>query len=200
VSPDRGRQTHHVGPDTPCGEYLRRFWQPVCFSDDLHDLPIRLKLPGEELVAFRDLQGNAGLLELHCPRRGTSLEFGVIDKHGTRCCYHGWLFGNDGAILEMPGEPKDSILKDRLYHGACPVEEAQGIVFAYLGPPNRRPPLPIYDIYGRPGFRLGPGQKYFYPCNSRQIMENAMGPGPHGVLHTIVSGTVFTDEFGFCPN
>ena len=198
-TPVEDAELTHVGPNTPCGEYLRRFWQPVCFSDDLRDLPIRVKLLGEELVAFRDLQGKAGLLELHCPHRGTSLEFGLIDKRGIRCCYHGWLFGNDGAILETPGEPEDSTLKDRLYHGAYPVEEAHGIVFAYLGPPNRRPPRPIYDSYGRPGFRLGPGQKYFYPCNWLQIMENAMDPVHTAFLHTIVSGTIFTDEFGLLP-
>lgn len=198
-TPSEDIELTHVGPDTPGGEYMRRFWQPVCFSDDLRDVPVRVKLLGEELVVFRDLEGNAGLLQLHCPHRGTSLEFGLIGKCGIRCCYHGWLFGTDGAILETPGEPADSTLKDRLYHGAYPVEEAHGVVFAYLGPPDRRPPLPIYDSYSRPGFRLGPGQKYFYPCNWLQIMENAMDPAHTAFLHTIVSGALFTDEFGVLP-
>jgi hypothetical protein len=77
--PDEDAELSHVGPDTPCGEYLRRFWRPVCFSDELKDLPHRVRILGEELVVFRDLSGAVGLLELHCPHRGASLEFGLID-------------------------------------------------------------------------------------------------------------------------
>ena len=116
----------HVGPRTPCGEYLRRFWQPICFSDELKDLPHRVKILGEELVVFRDLSGAVGLLELHCPHRGASLEFGLIDAKGIRCCYHGWQFAADGTILETPGEPAHSTLKDRLYHGPIPSMSTAG--------------------------------------------------------------------------
>jgi phenylpropionate dioxygenase-like ring-hydroxylating dioxygenase large terminal subunit len=178
---------------------MRRFWQPVCFSDALRDLPHRVKILGEELVVFRDLAGTVGLLELHCPHRGTSLEFGLIDGKGIRCCYHGWLFAADGAILETPAEPAESTLRDRLYHGSYPTQEHHGIVFAYLGPPERQPPFPQYDSFSRPGYRLIPGQQYFYPCNWLQIMENAMDPAHTVFLHTIVSGAVFTSEFGVLP-
>ena len=77
--PEEDVELSHVGPDTPCGEYLRRFWQPICFSDELKDLPQRVKILGEELVVFRDRRGIVGLLELHCPHRGASLEYGLID-------------------------------------------------------------------------------------------------------------------------
>jgi phenylpropionate dioxygenase-like ring-hydroxylating dioxygenase large terminal subunit len=197
--PEEDAELTHVGAGTPCGEYFRRFWQPICFSDELRDLPHRVKILGEELVAFRDQSGAAGLLELHCPHRGASLEFGLIDAKGIRCCYHGWLFAADGTILETPGEPTESTLKDRLYHGAYPTHENNGIVFAYLGPPDRQPPFPIYDSFNRPGYRLIPGQKYFYPCNWLQILENAMDPAHTAFLHTIVSGAVFTNEFGVLP-
>ena len=106
--PNEDEELTHVGPGTPCGEYLRRFWQPVIFADDLKDLPHRVRILGEDLVVFRDFSGAVGLLELHCPHRGTSLEFGLVSEHGIRCCYHGWLFDVDGAILETPGEPADS--------------------------------------------------------------------------------------------
>ena len=129
--PEEDAELSHIGPDTPCGEYLRRFWQPICFSDELKDLPHRVTILGEELVVFRDRSGTVGLLELHCPHRGASLEFGLIDAKGIRCCYHGWQFAADGTILETPGEPADSTLKDRLYHGAYPTHEHGGIVFAY---------------------------------------------------------------------
>ena len=86
--------------------------------------------------------GAIGLLELHCPHRGTSLEFGLVGEKGIRCCYHGWLFDVDGTILETPGEPADSTLKDRLFHGAYPVHEYEGLVFAYMGPPEKQPRFP----------------------------------------------------------
>jgi phenylpropionate dioxygenase-like ring-hydroxylating dioxygenase large terminal subunit len=197
--PEEDTELAHVGPDTPCGEYMRRYWQPICFSDELRDLPQRVKVLGEELVVFRDRSGAVGLLELHCPHRGTSLEYGLIDAKGIRCCYHGWLFAPDGAILETPGEPADSTLKDRLCHGAYPTHEHSGIVFAYMGLPDRQPPFPVYDSFVRPGYRLMPGQKYFYPCNWLQIMENVMDPVHTAFLHTIVSGAQFTEEFGVLP-
>jgi phenylpropionate dioxygenase-like ring-hydroxylating dioxygenase large terminal subunit len=197
--PKEDAELSHVGPNTPCGEYLRRFWQPICFSDELKDLPHRVKILGEELVVFRDLSGAVGLLELHCPHRGASLEFGLIDAKGIRCCYHGWQFAADGTILETPGEPAHSTLRDRLYHGAYPTQEYGGIVFAYMGPPDRQPPLPVYDSFVRSGYRLMPGRKYFYPCNWLQIMENAMDPAHTAFLHTIISGSQFTEEFGVVP-
>ena len=197
--PQEDTELTHVGPDTPCGEYLRRFWQPVCYSDELKDLPLKLKFFGEELVAFRDGSGAVGVLELHCPHRGTSLEFGLVGEKGIRCCYHGWLFDVDGAILETPGEPATSRLKDRLCHGAYPVHEAHGLVFAYMGPPEEMPAFPTYDSFVRPGYRIIPGQKYIYPCNWLQILENTMDAIHTSFLHTIVSGAVFTDEFGVLP-
>ena len=197
--PNDDAELSRVGPDTPCGEYLRRFWQPICFSDELRDLPHRVKILGEELVVFRNRSGAVGLLELHCPHRGASLEYGLIDANGIRCCYHGWLFAADGTILETPGEPPHNTLKDRLCHGAYPTHEYGGIVFAYMGPPDRQPSFPVYDSFVRPGYRLMPGQKYFYPCNWLQIMENAMDPAHTAFLHTIVSGSQFTEEFGVLP-
>src|SRR5438045_3650497 len=82
---------------------------------------------------------------------------------------------------------------------AYPVHEYSGIVFAYMGPPDQQPPFPVYDSFVRPGYRLMPGQKYFYPCNWLQIMENAMDPAHTAFPHTIVSGAVFTNEFGVLP-
>jgi nitrite reductase/ring-hydroxylating ferredoxin subunit len=184
--PEEDAELSHVGPDTPCGEYLRRFWQPVCFSDELKDLPHRVKILGEELVVFRDRRGTVGLLELHCPHRGASLEYGLIDAKGIRCCYHGWLFAADGTILETPGEPAQSTLKDRLCHGAYPTHEYAGIVFAYMGPPDLQPSFPVYDSFLRPGYRLVAGPKYSWPCNWLQTMENAMDPAHTAFLHTII--------------
>jgi phenylpropionate dioxygenase-like ring-hydroxylating dioxygenase large terminal subunit len=122
-----------------------------------------------------------------------------VSERGIRCCYHGWLFDVDGAILETPGEPEDSTLKDRLCHGAYPTHEYNGTIFAYMGPPDQMPPFPLMDTYEREGYRLMPGKKYNYPCNWLQILENAMDPVHTSFLHTIVSGSQFTDEFGVIP-
>jgi phenylpropionate dioxygenase-like ring-hydroxylating dioxygenase large terminal subunit len=197
--PREDEELTHIGPGTPCGEYFRRYWQPICFADELQKVPLRVRILGEDLVAFRDFQGRVGVLELHCPHRGTSLEYGLISTQGIRCCYHGWLLDVNGTILETPGEPAESTLKDRLCHGAYPTREYNGVVFAYMGPPDLQPPLPIYDSFTRPGYRLIPGQKYYYPCNWLQILENAMDPVHTAFLHTIVSGSQFTDQFGVVP-
>ena len=138
--PREDEELTHVGPGTPCGEYCRRFWQPIVFFRELNDLPVRVRVLGEDLVVFRDRRGRVGLMELHCCHRGTSLEFGVVSEQGIRCCYHGWLFDIDGKILETPGEPANSTLKDRLYLGAYPTHVHNGLVFAYMGPTDPRPP------------------------------------------------------------
>ena len=185
-----------VGPGTPCGEYLRRFWQPVVQSEELGDLPRRLRILGEDLVAFRDRSGVVGLLELHCPHRGTSLEFGLIGERGIRCCYHGWLFDVDGTILETPGEPSDSTLKDRLFHGAYPVREYQGLVFAYMGPPERQPDFPILDTFDLPGYRLVASAPVVWECNWLQVKENSMDPAHLAFLHTLPGSQGFTEDLG----
>jgi nitrite reductase/ring-hydroxylating ferredoxin subunit len=197
--PPEDDELTRVGPGTPCGEYLRRFWQPVIVASELGDVPRRLRILGEDLVAFRDKSGAIGLLELHCPHRGTSLEFGLIGDTGIRCCYHGWLFGCDGRILETPGEPADSTLKDRLFHGAYPVREYAGLVFAYMGPPDKQPDFPMLDTFDLPGYRLVPRPPSLWECNWLQVKENAMDPAHLQFLHTLPGSQGFVDEFKMHP-
>jgi nitrite reductase/ring-hydroxylating ferredoxin subunit len=191
--PHEDEELTHVGPGTPCGEYLRRFWQPVALSTRVQEIPLRVRLLGEDLVVFRDQSGQVGCLELHCPHRGTSLEFGLIAEKGIRCCYHGWLMDVNGRILDTPGEPADSTLKDRLWHGAYPTHEYQGMIFAYMGPPDKKPAFPILDTYNQPGCRMVPLIQHFYPCNWLQIQENVMDPAHLEFLHTI-TGSHFPEE------
>jgi len=192
--PQEDEEFAHVGPGTPCGEYLRRFWQPIVLSEELQDLPRRLRIMGENLVAFRDKSGTVGLLELHCPHRGTSLEFGLVSEKGIRCCYHGWLFDVDGTILETPGEPPDSTLKDRLFHGAYPVHEYHGLVFAYMGPPDKQPDFPILDTFDLPGYQLMARPGYIWPCNWLQVKENSMDPAHLAFLHILPGSEGFTGD------
>ena len=114
--PEDDAELTRVGPGTPCGEYLRRFWQPVGLSAELRDLPKAIRIMGEDLVLFRSGRGEVGLLELHCSHRGTSLEYATVESQGLRCCYHGWMYGVDGCVLDTPGEPPESTFKDRFYH------------------------------------------------------------------------------------
>ena len=188
----------HVGPGTPGGEYLRRYWQPVALSSELTDLPLRVTVLGEELVLFRDGRGRVGLMELHCPHRGTSLEFGIVSERGIRCCYHSWLFDVDGRVLETPGEPPDSTLKDRLCHGAYPALEYKGLVFAYMGPPDLAPDFPILDTYDLPDNTLAP-YCVTWPCNWVQVAENVMDPWHAVFLHTKISFVQFSDAWGAMP-
>ena len=197
--PGEDEELTHVGPGTPAGEYFRRFWLPVALAEDLKDLPVRLRILGEDLVIFRDLSGHVGLLQLHCSHRGTSLEFGQVCDHGIRCCYHGWLFDVDGKVLEAPGEPPDSTYKERLYHGAYPTNEFKGMIFAYMGPPDKKPPFTMLDTYDVPGMQLVPREKNVFHCNWLQVEDNVMDPVHTTFLHSRATGVQFTNAFNELP-
>jgi phenylpropionate dioxygenase-like ring-hydroxylating dioxygenase large terminal subunit len=137
-----------VEPGSPMGELLRRYWQPVCLSDELKDLPRKEKLLGEEIVVFRDKGGRVGALDPHCAHRGTSLEWGQIEQHGIRCCYHGWLYDTAGQCLEMPCETEEFRQRMDVWQPAYPTHEYGGLVFVYMGPPGTEPLFPLYDIIG----------------------------------------------------
>src|SRR5438874_942950 len=115
-----------VGPGTPGGEYLRRFWHPVAMSSELGDRPLGLRILGEDLVAFRMPSGEIGLVHKHCPHRGASLEFGQVEEKGIRCSYHGWLISQGGRVLESHA----ANWACRLVHGAYPTREQHGLPFA----------------------------------------------------------------------
>ena len=188
-----------VGPGTPGGEYLRRFWHPVAQSAMLGDLPVAIRRLGEDLVIYRDQSGEIGLLERHCSHRGTSLEFGRIEETGIRCCYHGWLFGNDGAILEAPAEPDDNPYVGKRYHGAYPTIDYRGLVFAYMGPPAKKPPFRRFETFEDPSLRFGLGEPVggnVKPCNWLQIMDNVADPVHEAYLHASISGIQFFDAHG----
>lgn len=180
-----------VGRGTPGGEYLRRFWQPVCVADELGDRPLAIHILGEDMVVFRDGGGRVGLLDRRCCHRGASLEFGKIKDRGIQCCYHGWHFDVDGRLIEAPAEARGNSLEGRLHQGAYPVEERYGFVFAYMGPPEARPPLPLYDGLERPGTRLM-SYKLHSPCNWFQIRENDLDTAHGKYLHTDVHGVQVT--------
>jgi 5,5'-dehydrodivanillate O-demethylase oxygenase subunit len=181
------RQENHlltsVGPGTPCGEMLRRYWWPIGFSELVTEkqTPTKVRLLGEDFVLFRDGALRLGLLELHCSHRGTSLEFGRVEDQGIRCCYHGWLYDVAGRCLEQPAEPAESTFKDRIQHPAYKVQEIAGFIFAYLGP-DPAPLLPRYDLFlEENGERvIGAGTEY---CNWLQRAENSVDQTHLVALH-----------------
>lgn len=180
----------HVGPGTPGGEYLRRFWHPVAMSSQLKDLPVAIRILGEDLVIFRDGGGRVGLLGRHCAHRRASLEYGRIEARGIRCCYHGWQFDVDGTILETPGEPSSSEIHRKICQAAYPVVEFKGLIFAYMGPPEDKPAFPYFDSFDLPDHDLV-AYSIHSPCNWLQESENAMDPYHSVFLHGRVNGPQF---------
>jgi phenylpropionate dioxygenase-like ring-hydroxylating dioxygenase large terminal subunit len=174
----------HVGPGTPAGEWFRRYWVVVGIAGELYDIPHAVRVLGEDLVLFRDEDGQLGLLGLHCPHRGTSLEYGDIEDGGIRCPYHGWLFNVRGQCLEMPAEPKDSQFPQKVRHLSYPVRELGGLVFAYMGPArDNPPPLPNYSpLMDHGGHRqIEPVRHCDY--NWFNFFENSADPAHICILH-----------------
>ena len=137
-----------TGSGTPMGELIRNYWIPALLTEEIPEPdcpPVRVRLLGEDLVAFRDSQGRIGLLAEHCSHRGTSLYFGRNEECGLRCIYHGWKFDVEGNVLDTPAEPPESNLKHKVRHPSYPCRESAGIVFAYLGPSEQAPLFPNYE-------------------------------------------------------
>ncbi len=136
-----------TGPGTPCGDLMRRYWQPVALSEELPPAgdAIPIQILGEELVAFRDNENRVGLLDIHCAHRAADLSYGRCEDGGLRCIYHGWLFDVHGNCLEQPGEPPGSTFKDKVRQPAYPCQEVGGVIFAYMGSDDP-PLLPAYEV------------------------------------------------------
>lgn len=203
--PEPDPQLTRVGLGTPCGELMRRYWQPVCVSADLTDLPKPVRILGEDLIAFRDGRGRAGLLFFRCSHRGASLEYGRVEERGLRCCYHGWLYDVEGSVLEMPLEPAKNPFLKQIQHPCYPVREFGGLVFAYMGPPEKIPELPIFDVWQNEGgklkARMGPRIGGPTNCNWLQAEENLMDALHTFWLHTLHSAAQFpSGAYGMNPD
>jgi nitrite reductase/ring-hydroxylating ferredoxin subunit len=200
-----------VGPGTPCGELLRRYWHPIATSAQVQDVPRKVRVLGEDLVLFRDRSGRAGLLYPRCMHRGTSLYYGRIEAAGIRCCYHGWLFDVEGRCLDQPCEPDGGRHRDSARQPWYPVEERYGCVFAYLGPPEKKPVLPRYDnldslapdemLWSHVGGfgATGDDSLSIVPYSWLQMNDNIMDPFHVQVLHSTFSGVQFHHKFALMP-
>ena len=174
LSPEENVMLTRVGPNTPMGDLMRRYWQPIAPLGQLIEREVMpIKLLGENLVLFRDKSGRIGLVAERCAHRKVKLECGHPVNEGIRCAYHGWTYDPSGQCVVTPGEPAGSTLKDKISINAYPVQELAGLVFAYLGPKSETPPLlPRWDrlvwdnVYRVCGFAM-------IPCNWLQCMENS---------------------------
>lgn len=175
-----------TGPGTPGGELFRRYWQPAALSRELPPggAPLPIRLLGEDLVLFRDEQGQIGLLGLHCSHRGADLSYGRLEDGGLRCIYHGWLYDLHGRCLDQPGELPTSVFKDKIQHPAYPCQEVAGITFAYLGS-EPAPLLPAYDLLLAPGEYRWEPTKSLNECNYLQGNEGNYDPIHTSLLHRL---------------
>jgi len=174
-----------VGPGTPLGTFFRRYWIPAAKLEELGEAggaPVRVRLLGEDLVAFRDPAGKAGLMDEFCPHRRASLFYGRNEEGGLRCLYHGWKMAHDGRILETPAEPKESKLAANLCHRAYPVREAGGLLWTYMGPRELEPPFPNFPWLGLPASQLLV-VKMYQDNNYLQGLEGDLDPAHPNYLH-----------------
>ena len=171
-----------VGPGTPMGELMRRYWHPVAGAAELDDNPVKpVKILGESLVLYRNRQGGYGLIDDTCPHRRISLVYGIPEQEGLRCPYHGWLFDGTGQCLEMPAESPESTFPSRVKVAGYPVQELGGLLFAYLGP-DPAPLIPRWDLLVMDNVVRDVGITQI-PCNWMAPMENSMDPTHAEWLH-----------------
>ncbi|MGE3936210.1 MAG: Rieske 2Fe-2S domain-containing protein [Rhodospirillaceae bacterium] len=201
-----------VGPGTPCGEFMRRYWHPVDISARLKERPKQIRILGEDLILFRDKSGRPGLITPRCAHRGAPMSYAKVEEQGIRCPYHGWLFDVEGRCLNQPCEPDGGRARDRVRQPWYPVQEQYGLVFAYLGPPGKKPVLPRWDAFENLGsdekivpdaaaFSVGGDETAeLIPWAWMQDWENTMDPHHVVILHTSFSGAQFTPAMAIMPD
>jgi phthalate 4,5-dioxygenase len=179
-----------VGGGTPAGELFRRYWQPACLSTEIPEkdgAPVRVRLLGEDLLAFRDTNGRIGLVEAFCPDRRAPLFFGRNEECGLRCVYHGWKFDVDGNCVDLPSEPETSPMKKTIKLTAYPTVEKAGIVWAYLGPKDAMPAPPDYEWMRAPATHCFVSKTY-EACNYLQALEGGLDTAHSSFLHNLRLG------------
>jgi 5,5'-dehydrodivanillate O-demethylase oxygenase subunit len=177
-----------VGPGTPMGELMRRYWHPVAYKVELTDeQPTKyVRILGEDLILFKDKSGNVGLIQDHCAHRGASLLYGRVEERGIACAYHGWLYDTKGDCLECPAEPAGSKFHLTVKMRAYPVKAFIGMYWAYLGP-LPAPEIPHYDVWVRKDGRRDLILQPQLDANWVQPMENSMDPAHLQILHQTIA-------------
>src|SRR5580765_1448418 len=186
-----------VGPGTPMGEFLRRFWLPALLSSELPQAdgdPVRLRLLGEDLVAFRDTNGQVGVVDAFCPHRRAPLFFGRNEECGLRCVYHGWKFDTQGTCVDMPSEPADSNFKDKVRVKSYPAREFGDTIWVYMGE-GPSPPLPDMEWAVVPSSHRRVAM-WMVECNWLQVLEGNVDTAHVSFLHSAFDGIPGVREEG----
>lgn len=188
LSPEDNDLVTRVGRGTPMGDLMRQYWLPFLLSWELDaDGPRqRIRLLGEELVAFRDTSGRVGLLRDFCSHRGASLFYGRNEEDGLRCVYHGWKYDVNGRVVDMPNEPPESRFKDRIQHPSYPCREAAGVIWTYMGTRKEPPPLPELEWMSVPDDHRILAKRVQF-CNWAQAIEGEIDSSHLGFTHSRVS-------------
>ncbi len=199
LSAEDNERLTRIGPGTPCGDVLRRYWQPAALSEELAgERPVKaVRLLGEDLVLFRDADGRVGLIDRHCCHRGADLSFGRLEDGGLRCAFHGWLFDVEGKCLEQPAEPAGSTFHRKVRQPSYPCREVNGMIFAYLGP-GEPPSLPGLECFQAPS-EYSFAFKGLWECNWLQAYEVGIDPAHASFLHRVfedTDGEVYGQQFG----
>ena len=186
-----------TGPGRPAGEYFRCFWLPALLGSEVPTpdcAPVRLRLLGEDLIAFRDSKGRVGLVDEFCPHRRSSLFWGRNEECGLRCVYHGWKFDYNGTCVDMPNEPEHNGFGTRVRIKAYPTREYGGLVWAYLGPREREPELPKLEWA-----RVPDGHRYIskrlQETNYLQAVEGGIDSSHSNFLHASVDAFLLKDSY-----
>lgn len=185
MKPEENERLVRVGPGTPGGNFLRRYWLPALLSSELPepDGPqVRVRLLSEDLIAFRDTKGQVGLVGAFCPHRRAPLFFGVNGDCGIRCAYHGWKFNRDGHCIDMPSEPAGTPLQSRVHLTAYPTFEAGGIVWTYMGDRTAMPEPPNFEWLRVPETHRYVSKTY-QSCNYLQGLEGGLDTAHVSFLH-----------------
>jgi phthalate 4,5-dioxygenase oxygenase subunit len=176
----------NTNPGAPMGELFRRFWLPVALSEELpgpDSTPLRVQVLGEQLIAFRDTNGDIGLVDAFCPHRGAPLFFARNEECGIRCVYHGWKFDVAGNCTDLPSAAEGETYKNKVHIKAYPCVEKAGMVFAYMGPADKQPPFPEFEWANLPAGHTHVS-KFKLECNYLQAMEGDYDPSHASFLHS----------------
>jgi phthalate 4,5-dioxygenase oxygenase subunit len=174
-----------TGPKTPMGAMFRSYWIPALLSEELpaNDCaPVRVKLLSESLLAFRDSDGRYGLISEFCAHRGVSLWFGRVEEGGVRCAYHGWKYDVTGQCIDVPSEPSENGFCQRIKLTGYPLVEQGGVLWTYMGVPEKRPPLPEFEFSLVPAAQSYTSKRW-QESNWLQAMEGGIDSSHVSWLH-----------------
>ena len=185
LTKERNDLLTQTGPGTPMGQLFRTIWVPALLAEELPEPdcpPVRIKLFSERLIAFRDTEGRLGLMDELCAHRRVSLWFGRNEENGLRCPYHGWKYDVNGNCVDLPSEPPDSKIRKKVKLKAYSLVEKGGVLWAYMGDPDRKPPLPEYEFCTVPAEQRFVSKR-LQECNWLQAMEGGIDSSHVSWLH-----------------